>query len=338
MERILAILSEEPEYSQELAAYLSSRRDFLFRPVVFTNVEAYCDYVRTHKVDMLICDEDIADYLDGDTVADATCILMPNTYVAEEQEYPTIFKYQSSEAVMREIIRYYTGKGKITPANGKDGSENGETKIISVCSPVGGCYKSTFALALAKYYSNGGRTLFLSFDPFFTFPKEVKSPSDKNLTDILYYLQSCTRDPVSFVGRMSKKQGNLEYIGGAAHWFDITELKPNHIARLFEAIKWNKYYDSIVLDLSADNAACLEMLSSSQRILTPIGMGLKGTQKINEWKRQLGFIGRVDVLEKIREINIPRDEELAGDFSFDQLTRGRMGSFIEEMEGLQYIK
>lgn len=338
MERILAILSEETEYSQELAAYLMNRRDFIFRPIVFTCVDAYLEHIRTHKVDMLVCDEELIDNADIEATADTVCVLVKNSFVAEEHGYPGVFKYQSSENLMKEIIKCYAKKENCSVVPTCFPEEKEKPQLICVCTPVGGSYSSTFALALAKYRALGERTLFISFDPFFSVFDTEKNPAERNLTDILYYLQTSQRDPMEFITKITKKSGDMEYLEGAAHWFDIAEARPEHVIRLIEAIERSKSYKTIVVDLCAQSTAGIELLMACRKIYVPVGSNTHSQKKLIEWKRQLSFIEKEEVLEKLVEIQVPYDERLSEGVTGENILKGRLGRFIEETEGLRYIK
>lgn len=335
MERILAIAADEDDYAEELAAYLSGRQDFIFRPVVFTDDDAYMRYTADRQVDMLLVSE--ARLKPGLTVRQPghVCILAED-FETGEDGIPRVFKYQSADRIMRDLVNIYAGR---YPAqNVSERREKNYGRMICVCSPVGGSYKSTFALALASYFSRGGRTLFLSLDPFFTVPRELKRSSDLNVTDVLYFLETYGREPAGLVERVARRYGNLDHITGVSHWFDVCDIKPENMQRLLNAIEHSGCYEHVVLDVGFIGPGCIELLSASESVYVPVGRGISGRGRIDEWKRQLGFIGRDSLISGMREMEVPFDETLAGEYTFDQLLKGRIGEFIEETEGLCYLK
>lgn len=336
MERILAILTDEPEYACELASYLESRHDFIFRPMVFTDRETYMSFEQDNHVDMLLCPEDIA-ARNADYRAEHICVLSEGGIVGESSAFPSIFKYQSPEAIMKEIIDFYGKKQSHEAVKGDTKTVNGK-RIISVFSPVGGSYKSTYALALAEYFSRGGRTLFVSFDPFFELPGEEKKATDKNLTDVIYFLEAKEAEPLEFIRRIAHRRGNLEYISGVSHWFDICDMKQAHMRRFIDSIISSDYYSEVVVDVGVMGASCMELLAAGSDIYLLTGNSRKSRARIAEWKRQLGFVGQSALLAKVCERNVPFDEMLDCDFSFENLLKGRVGHYIEETEGRKYIR
>ncbi len=337
MERTLAILANEREYAQELAEYLNSRDEFIFRALAFSDCEAVKEYEKSNSLDMLLCDEEIALTGGSEYQTDNICILSEYSFVREDSRYPGIFKYQSSEQIMSEIIQLYGHRIKHKAAEALQ--DNVRQRLICVCSPVGGCYKSTYALALAEYYARRGKTLFFSFDPFFSFPGEMKCPQDKNLTDVIYYLEQSGREISLFIQKVIRRMGNLDYISGVSHWFDICDMKPVHMRRLIEAFCQNDYYENIVIDLGIIGAAGMEILMACTDIYAPIGKDIRSEQKLEEWKKQLSFCGQGNILDKITRISLPYDEELnSSEYDFDFLLKGKLGRYIEETEGSRYSK
>lgn len=335
MERVLAILSGEDDYGRELASYLGNCGDCIFKPVVFTDIDAYRRYDADNHVDMLLCSDEL---MTGEVRfrAENICLLSDCNVLNEESEYPVIFKYQSSEQILRQIIDYY-GKRRPEPEAGVI-TNTGCRRIVAVASPIGGSYSSTYALALADYYSLGGRTLFISFDPFFLLPGESKNHTDKNLTDVLYFLQIYSGNPTHFIEKIVRHRGNLDYISGVSHWFDLADMTTDQMRRLFEGLCKSEIYENIVFDIGIIGSASIELLAGCKTIHTPIRDGAGYEKIIAEWKRQLCFSGQSDIVDKVETRRIPTDSNLIGEYSFDVLLRGPLGRYIEETEALYYLR
>ena len=341
MERILVILSEEQDYAHELASYLSSRSDFIFKPIVFTNMTEYRSFAAGTHIDMLLCEETHLKQYRDDLRADNICVLSELAMVGEQEEdFTSIFKFQSSQDIMKALIDAYGRRSVST----EGGAVNVGSRIISVFSPVGGARSSTFSLALADYCSRAGRCLFISFDPFFLLPGEVKDPKDKNLTDLLYYLDIASRSSVrkmsvsGLLERITHHRGNLDYITGVSHWFDIMDASLPAIHELLNALGSSQRYETVVFDLGVTGTFCMELLAAGTAIYVPVRRGGSYDRVMAEWRRQIEFAGQSALLDKVREIEVPTDEQLAGEYRFDQLLKGKLGRFIEETEGCGYIR
>ena len=339
MERILALLADGTDYSAELASYFKTRKDFIFKPVLFNDISELNKFSKEFTVDMLLCDE--VNENDIPASFDNVCFLCEDSEVMETSEieaarWHRIFKYQSSEMIIRDIVEYYKRKQQKTAKELK--AVIARKRIVCVCSPTGGSYASTFALALADYYSLGGKTLFISFDPFFEYPGEEKSRADKNLTDLMYYMEVTYSGLDEFVSRMAVHKGSLDYVSGVSHWFDISDMPRGKMRALIESLNNSDKYENIVFDLRITGDAGIELMAGSKCIYLTKRYGARGSKAVEEWKRQIRFANFESILDKTKEIEVPYDELLVGEYSFEVLLKGHLGQFIEEMEGLKYSR
>ena len=209
------------------------------------------------------------------------------------------------------------------------GIDRKTTKVYSVCSPVGGSYSSTFSLALAMYLSKRCNTLFMSFDPFFILPESEKNPAEKDLTDVIFYLNGMQSYLMEFIKKLTTKVGRLECISGVSHWFDLYDMSTENMHDLIEIICNSNCYDSIVFDIGIIGAASMEVLLSSDRIYVPLKHDISSEKKVKEWKRQLRYCGREELLERVINVEIPEDDGLKGEYGYDALLSGKLGSFLE---------
>lgn len=338
MKRILAIRTEEEEYGEELAKQFNRKTDWVFHSLVFTDEQLYRDFEENNRIDMLLCDENLLKKAETPYCADSICMLTECGFALEEEgEYPAIFKYQASEQIMKEILKNY-GKRQENLASVLP-ERQGRRRIYSIISPVGGSHSSTFALALAYYFSLGEKTLFISLDPFFSLPGEEKHPKEKNLSDLIYYLeQTQGKDMLSQLRGATVSKGNLDCISGVSHWFDLCDMNPSHMSAILDAIYSAECYSSIVFDVGITGQAIMEIFLVSDTIFVPVGTDFASTSKYKEWRRQIQFVGQAQLLDKVKEIYLPHDEILENEYTYEQLLKGRIGKLIEESEGMQYIR
>ncbi len=334
MKRIIAIRTGDIGYGEELAKKINARSDAVYHAVVFSNEEAYIDYDSENHVDILLLDEDLLYSSKYVPKAEYVCGLSEMSSAAEKSGVDVIFKYQSSEVIMNEIMKNY---GRL-----KQGSEKlpktGKTGFICVCSPVGGSYCSTFSLALATYLAVGQKVLFVSLDPFYELPGEIKNPDNSNFTDVIYYLDQGGENIIEHLSTLIGRIGSLEYISGASHWFDLYDFSPEHMHSLLSGISEAGIYDKVVFDVGMIGAASMELLLASEKIYTPVGNGSGSENKVKEWKRQIEFSGQIQLCDRIKEIRIPYDEILNGNYDYEHILHGRTGKLIEDLEAKNYSR
>ena len=335
MKRILAIRTSDKDYAEGLAKRFGQNGNSAFEVMVFTDSGAYSEYIKGNRIDVLLCDEELFHEYNEGSGAKLVCPLTEVSTVSETvSETTPIFKYQASERIMEEIMTRFR---MVVQADIPESViEIKDKRIYSVCSPIGGSYSSTFALALAKFYSLQGKTLFISFDPFFVLPETEKDPKSKDLTDLIFYLNVREKYIIDFLREITIKQGNLECVSGVSHWFDLYDMSPKNMHVLMDAVGKSPDYENIIFDVGIIGAASMEIFLTSEKIYVTENSEPGSMLKLNEWKRQLRFCDRADLLDRIKEVTVPKDELLKGRYTYEDLLSGRVGRFLEESEGIKY--
>ncbi len=326
--RIMAILDHQVDFVVRLARYMERKDNFPYDVVTFTKSEELINYELSNTVNLLLCEDTIAYSTASDFKAQNICLLTEYTFVNETVKYPTIFKYQSAEEIINEVLKI-ADELQIEP----EISTEKTTSVIGVCSPSGGSCKSTFALAMALKHAERENTLFLSFDPFFNIPGTEKEDRGQNLSDIIYFLKQ-SHDSIHLkVKAVTRRKGNLDYILGVAHWIDLLELTPNDIQGLIDGIVSKLSYDAIIIDAGNFGITSMELLTHCDTVYVPnLCDGSLEKEKEREWKRQLKFIGSEKLLAKIQEVDVPIDENLSSDnYSVETIEHGVVGNLIEEL-------
>ena len=335
MKKVLAIRTTDRDYAEKLADNLGKSDGNIFETLVFTDEKAYSDYVEQNRIDVLLCDETLMGPTDKGIKPGLICRFSENCLVNDTiTEDTPIFKYQSSENIMKEIMIRYRMKMKTDDRVYTEKLSN--RNIFCVTSPQGGSGCSTYALALAKFFSQKGKTLFMSFDPFFLLPEVGKNPNEMNMTDVIYHMKEAKSLLVDFITSISFKSGNLECINGVSHWFDLYDLSPECMNALLDEVCNRSEYENIIFDVGIIGAASMEIYLSSKKIYVTLNEEKSGKKKYNEWRRQLTYGGYAELFDRISEVKVPEDEILKGEYDYDTLLSGALGKYIEERECIKY--
>lgn len=143
---IFAVCDLDASYACNLTDYLNGKRTTPFEVQAFTNVESLQEFARAQPIELLListramCNEirelpigRIVILSEGEQLRDLNL-----------EEYPFVYKYQSSDQLICEVMEYYAAANPNTclfPATT-------DTKLIGIYSPVARSGKTAFALAL----------------------------------------------------------------------------------------------------------------------------------------------------------------------------------------------
>jgi len=353
----IAILVGDEDYAEGLERYLTA--DCLSGDIsfgIYTQIERFERFIKENKPNLIFAEEGF----DTDEYG-VPCVWLTGGSVTKEDD--TIGMYRSLDSVAKDIIRKVNVKfGQVSRIEegdalmteifaAKDDSadhinlkkdysddvagcirDESSARITSVCSPIGGVFSSTFAFALASYHSKGTRTLFVSFDPFFEVVGQSESDKKRGIGKLIYLLDS-GRDYV--IEKCTQRIGGLDCIFGADHWTDICDMKKEHATELLNLAD-REGYKNIIFDIKLFGAASIPLLKSSQKVMVPYRNPEILNSRIDEWKRQLALIGVGS--EIVSCFEVPYDGLVSKGCEPLMLLKGRLGRFVEETEGMHYVR
>lgn len=108
MGKLKVAMYEQGEYMQALAAYFN-KKTFLLECRLFTRWECLVDFLKEQKVDVLLLGQDeVAWYILGEEIKSQVgqrVILSEGDCVAEAGSEPVLFRYQSAEQILEELLQ-----------------------------------------------------------------------------------------------------------------------------------------------------------------------------------------------------------------------------------------
>ena len=166
----LLIYDKEINYACKLMEYLNQKQDFLLEAKVFTNFMDLKEHLEENKTDILLIGEEMdREQLDIKQIGHIV-LLTEHSIVKEAGEYPFLYKFQSMEQIMKELIIYYGELGicivkKVIP-------KEKDIKLIGVCSAFGGCGKTLFSLAMGQEFAKYKKVLYVGMEAISSFREE----------------------------------------------------------------------------------------------------------------------------------------------------------------------
>ena len=153
-----------------------------------------------------------------------------------------IQKYQRISSMAGEILRFYA-----TVSDRSDVSDGGHAKITVVWSPVGGCGKTTEALAYASQrVSEGEKVLYLNLESFCSTPAFF-SQSGKSISAIFEELDGNVELFMQSI-RLQDRGSGIYYFCAPQNYADIHVLSEEDVIALVEVC--SNGVDELVIDLS----------------------------------------------------------------------------------------
>ena len=114
-ERMLAIIDHDGRYAKALSDYLNRQEEFPFLSSAYSSVAEYLEGARQKQDDMILMESAIAEEYCDNSGYDNVVIRLTDTR-RDLPELAWIYKFQSAQKIMREVMIYAGEKGTVAAA------------------------------------------------------------------------------------------------------------------------------------------------------------------------------------------------------------------------------
>ena len=161
---IFAVCDLEVEYAFNFMDYLNQKRNLPFEIQVFTTAESLVAYGKENHIELLLISDKAMRKEVRDLGIGKIIILSEGVHPPELDQYSSVYKYQSSSDVIREVMACYGEEKSLNPVDFPAMKKNMD--IIGVFSPLGRCLKTSFALALGQILAKERAVLYLNLEEY----------------------------------------------------------------------------------------------------------------------------------------------------------------------------
>lgn len=300
---VFAVCDTEIEYAYHFMEYLMKKKNIPFEIQAFTSPEVLADFARSHPVEiLLISDKAITEEIRQLPIRQII-LLSEGVHDPSLDQFPAVYKYQSSDNVIREVMACYGVENEVVV--GQNQVTKKEMRIIGVYSPVGRTQKTSFALALGQILGRDRAVLYLNLESYSGFEQLLETHFDRGLSDILYYARQQNSGIVYKIAGMVQTIQNLDFLPPALFPMDIQTTKYEEWLWLFRQLEQNSSYEVLILDLGDAVCDLYQLLDYCTEIYVPIRQDVISMAKIAQFEQTLQLWDSASVMEKIRKIRIP---------------------------------
>lgn len=327
---IFAVCDLDVDYAYHFMEYLSKKKNIPFEVRVFTSAAGFQEYVKEHPVELLLISEKAMNSEIREAKIGQILILSDGVVSKGYEEYPSIYKYQSSNQVIREALEHY-GEGVGTTAQTLK-LEKKRMEVIGVYSPVGRTMKTTFALTLGQILAKKRGCLYLNLEACSGFEYLLERSFDQTLGDLLYYQRLGSEQLITKMGSIVQSVNNLDYLPPVLSMEDIQSTTAQEWISLLQQIIDYSNYDVVILDLSDSVSQLYKVLEQCTRIYMPIRADPVSQAKIHQFEHTLQVWEKQMVLDRIRKIKLSYHRSSKTGIGYmDDLVWSELGDYVREM-------
>ncbi len=327
---IFAVCDLEVEYAYNFMEYLNQRRNLPFEVQAFTSPQILCEYAKTQPIEiLLISDKAMCEEVRRLKVG-KLIILTEGVHNPELDQYPSVYKYQASDSVVREVMECY---GAEKAARESLPQWKRQASVIGIYSPVGRCQKTSFALTLGQILAKDRAVLYLNLESYSGFEQLLGEVWERNLSDLLYFLRQDNASIVHKLSGMIQSVQNLDFVPPALAPMDIQCTDVKEWLRLIDSIVSESAYEVLILDLGDCVQELYQILDVCTKVYVPVRGDSVSMAKLAQFENLLRMWDYESVLEKLQKIKPPfYSTNRTGKGYIEELAWSEMGDYVRQLQ------
>lgn len=326
MKRIMAVYDVDPFYADRFAEFVNQKEKTPFTAIAFNSLSRLTAFAAEQNVELLLVGDEVPEESIREVRARQVVRLgeMVTVEKREDNQSPVVYKYQASDAVLREVMACY----RVQPQAAGLAAVGTKSTVVSVWSPVGRCGKTGFCLTLGQIMARQAKVLYLSLEDYSALSRLTGSAYSRTLSDLVYYYRQGEYSRVHLSG-LVYSLGGLDYIPPAGYAEDLAEMTGEELAGLVQRIALEGIYEVIILDMGHLVREPEPLLELSDVVYVPMKEDCISSAKLEAWKNYLQWSGKEHLWGKIQLLKLPLSGAVCqAETWLEQLLWGEMGDYI----------
>ena len=310
MKKIIVAMFDREGYTKRLAEYLIHHCHAMLDVRLFTNIENMRQFLRRERVEMLLVGEkDWDSAWETEANVHRLIFLSDGDMVCEGTSRQIIFKYQSAESIVKELLSVIAEDDTIQTGNVKVGIRNAE--FIGVYSPFGGAGASTFAYRMAKEYGVQYLTLYLNMELFDGMSiyqdrqhRDITGAGRGGMSELIFYLQQNKDKLAVKIQALAQRQDGIDCIAAVEDYRDLYSMKVVDLRHLLQVLAEETEYQKILFDIGYLGESSLELMRHCDILYLPKAGSDIQQNKQSSFEQLLIREGDQDMLERIQFVTM----------------------------------
>lgn len=299
----LWIADSAKAYTEAFMEYVNLKKGHLFQVRKCTEKDQLIKALAGEDIEILLISAEWYEACKSMIHQNCVILLSEGSLSKELGACPAVYKYQSVENILREIMYYYSEQEvEETFFTGI----HRENRVIGVYSPAGGIGKTLFALTLGQILAENQNVLYLNLEECSGLA-EVMGSGHWNISDLIYFLRQNKAQFLYRLNSMVQKEGRMDYIPPCDSYTDFRQITMDEWQHLLYLIRTQSPYDSVILDMGDASGHEVELLRQCDGIYVPVRRDVISQAKINQWEHYIQILDGMDVVEKLQKLELPAD-------------------------------
>lgn len=325
--RVMAVYDVDPFYADRFADFVNQKEKVPFTVMAFTTLERLKNYAAEHEIELLLINSAVPKEEIERLGAVRVVTLADGETIPIEGQYPSVYKYQATDSIMREVMACYCA-GPVAPALTVVGTEG---DIIGIYSPVNRCLKTSFALTAGQLLSRESRVLYVNLEDCSGLSKLLRETHKTDLSDLLYFYGQGNYSWMR-LSSVIYTWGDLDYIPPVRYPEDLCQVTAEEMADLLTRISRESAYDTVVVDLGQFGKKAAPVLEVCSTVYMPVKDDCMSVAKVEEFEEYLVRSGHEALRERIQKVKLPYHSSFGRKENYlEQLLWGELGDYTRQL-------
>ena len=327
---IFAVCDLEVDYALNFMDYLNQKKNIPFEIQAFTTVESLIAYGKNIHIELLLISQKAMCRQVQELEIGKIVILSEGVHPPELDRYPSVYKYQASSDVVREVMACYGAEKAVTPVAFPVLKKT--TVIYGIYSPVGRCLKTSFALTLGQILAKEKAVLYLNLEEYAGFEELMGKGFSQNLSDLLYFVRQENGNLIYKMNGMIQTVNNLDYIPPVRTPEDIRGTEWEDWENLIKEIVSHSSYEVVILDIVGAIDGIFQMLDMCKRIYMPVLTDPVSVSKISQFENLVRIWDYPQILARTTKMHLPfHGGNAAPENYIEGLLWSELGDYVREI-------
>lgn len=327
MKQIMAVYDVDPFYADRFADFVNQKEKIPFMVMPFTSFERLKTFSEENIIQILLINSALGLENIKKIPAKQVMTLSDGEVVPLKEDYPSVYKYQSTDCIIREVMACYCEQ----PVEEALALAAGSASIIGVYSPVSRCLKTSLALIIGQLLSKDRRVLFINLEEYSGLSYLTGTEYKSDLSDVLYYCKQNTYNWMK-LSACIYNWGGLDYIAPVRYPEDLLQIPPDELAVLLQRIARESGYEVIVVDFGQLGKYSLEPLCCCQVVYMPVKDDCISAAKLEAFEKHLELAGKTGLKERIERVKLPYYSSFGRKENYmEQLLWGELGDYVRQL-------
>lgn len=307
--KIKMALYDSDGYMISLVKYLCKKKQEIVETRLFTNLSMLQDYLKKGQVDVLLAQEEEADHMIGlQGFVPKLILLTEGNTVREASDFIPVFRYQSAEEMVREILEAVAEDDRIVYAGAVLAQRQGE--IICGYSPFGGAGVSTFLMDLATDLAEKYSTLFISLEEFHGMEqlppgkKGQQREEYRGMSEVIFYLQQRKEKLALKLDSLVYTWNQVDYLLAVENYCELYQMTKEDMKCFLQMLCYQTGYERLIFDVGYLGEAGDYLLEESDRIYMPLPKTPVQERKQRSWEQTWERQGKGKLLKTVCQVDM----------------------------------